>query len=90
MRLLYAKKRYLSKGVDEGAELAYKWRNVKRINMAQETKLGRPSTVKEGEKLNLYLPKEAKRILFRMATKHRKSMSAVVTDFLFDAEKKSA
>jgi hypothetical protein len=55
--------------------------------MAAKTKLGRPKTVKDGQKLNVYVPKEIKQILFAMATEQRKSISAIVTDLVFETKR---
>lgn len=37
-------------------------------------------------KINLYVPQEVKRILFKIATEQRKSISAVVTDMAYAAK----
>lgn len=47
---------------------------------ANKIKLGRPKSVKDGQKLNVYVPKAVKQILFGMATSQGKSISAIVTD----------
>jgi hypothetical protein len=44
--------------------------------------MGRPKSVKNGTKLNIYLPEREKRFLFKLATARRKSMSAVITDLI--------
>lgn len=50
--------------------------------MERETKLGRPKTVKNGQKLNLYVDREVKRTLFTIATDQQKSISAVVRELV--------
>jgi hypothetical protein len=44
--------------------------------------MARPKTVKNGQKLNLYVPRTVKQMLFRLATERGKSISAVVTDLV--------
>jgi hypothetical protein len=50
--------------------------------------MARPKTVKNGQKLNLYVPHSVKRVLFSMATEQRKSISAIVTDLVLAAQPK--
>ena len=50
--------------------------------------MARPKTVLQGQKLNLYVPKQVKQMAYKMATNQRKSMSAVVTDLVLEANKK--
>jgi hypothetical protein len=41
--------------------------------------MARPKTIKNGEKLNLFLPKAVKQKLFRMASEQGKSLSGMVS-----------
>jgi len=48
--------------------------------------MARPSTIKDGQKLNLYVPKKVKQMLFKMASNERKSMSAIFSELVLAAE----
>ena len=50
--------------------------------MEKGTRMGRPRTVKNGQKLNLYVDRDVKRKLFAMATERQISISAVVRDLV--------
>lgn len=52
--------------------------------------MARPKTVKNGKQLNLYVPAEVKRALFRMAAERGKSVSAVVGDLAVSAAAKAS
>lgn len=52
--------------------------------------MARPKTVRDGRKLNLYVPQEVKRALFRLATETRRSISGVVTELVLTAKGKPA
>lgn len=56
--------------------------------MENGTRMGRPRTVKNGQKLNLYVDRDVKRKLFTMATERRISISAVVRDLVCAAPQK--
>jgi hypothetical protein len=43
--------------------------------------MARPKTVRDGTKLNLYVPRSVKRHLGKLAFHQRKSISALVTDW---------
>lgn len=47
--------------------------------------MGRPKTIKNGTKLNLYVPLAAKRHLYRLASAHRRSISAMVVELALAA-----
>jgi len=51
--------------------------------------MARPKTIKSGQKLNLYVAKAAKQVLFKMASSQGKSMSAVFSDLVMKAEAES-
>lgn len=42
--------------------------------------MARPRTIKDGTKLNLYVPMAVKRHLHKLATAQRRSLSAMVTE----------
>lgn len=44
--------------------------------------MARPKTVKQGQKLNLYLPKHTKQALYKLASDAGKSLSAIVTEMV--------
>lgn len=52
--------------------------------------MARPSTIKDGQKLNLYVPKKVKQTLFKMASNQRKSMSVVFSELVLAAESKES
>lgn len=52
--------------------------------------MARPKTIKNGKKLNLYVPMEIKRHLLKLATEDRRSISATVTQLVLDRVSKPA
>ncbi len=47
--------------------------------------MARPRTIRDGTKLNLYVPQSVKRRLHRLATLNRRSISAMVTELALAA-----
>jgi hypothetical protein len=47
-----------------------------------QSKMGRPSTVDDGVKLNLYVPRAAKRQAFQLSMHEGKSISAIFTEMI--------
>lgn len=47
--------------------------------------MARPKTIRDGTKLNLYVPRSIKRHLHRLATANRRSISAMVTELALAA-----
>lgn len=42
--------------------------------------MARPRTIKDGTKLNLYVPLAVKRHLYKLASHHRRSLSSMVVE----------
>lgn len=47
--------------------------------------MARPRSIKDGSKLNLYVPLRTKRHLYKLANHHRRSISAMVTELAMAA-----
>lgn len=52
--------------------------------------MARPRVIKSGQKLNLYVPKAVKQILFKLASAKGKSLSGVVAELVEAAAKGGA
>lgn len=52
--------------------------------------MARPKIIKDGKKLNLYIPAAAKRSLFKIATARGESLSKVVTTLIMNSGKEDS